>query len=251
MTASHSIWHQHWFDEDYLALYGHRDAAEAASLMDQLEHAHLLPPPHMRHLVMDLGCGAGRHAMELAKRGHAVIGLDWSAVLLREAMRQRGAEAWPQLVRGDLSRLPFAPNSARLVLSLFTSQGYHALDDANAQVWRSMLGLVQRGGVLVLDYLNPAWLMESLVPRSERQVGGLLVQESRHVDEEANQVVKDVHIRRPDGGTRHIREAVKLYEASWFLAHTQAFRLLHHWGDFQGRDWSATSPRSILILERQ
>lgn len=253
MAANSHPWHQHWFDEDYLALYGHRDATEAASLLDLLEQFNILPAPGMGHLVLDLGCGAGRHALELARRGHAVVGLDWSFTLLQEARRLRGEARWPLLVRGDHARLPFAPSCAQTVLSLFTSQGYHASDAANESVWKGMLDRVLPGGFLVLDYLNPTQLVSHLVPRSERQVAGLLVVEERHVEVALRQVVKQVLIQRPDGTCRAIREAVKLYEPDWFLhrAHNQGFVSAHHWGDFQGAPWNTDSPRSILVLERQ
>ena len=42
--------------------------------------------------VVDLGCGAGRHSIELARRGHRAVGVDISRTLLQEA-RQRAMEA--------------------------------------------------------------------------------------------------------------------------------------------------------------
>jgi SAM-dependent methyltransferase len=64
------------------------------------------------HVLLDLGCGAGRHAAEACRRGASVVALDMSAPDLKEA-RDRIAEVNPQrdrgiAVRADALRLPFA-----------------------------------------------------------------------------------------------------------------------------------------------
>lgn len=53
-------------------------------------------PPHVRRAlrlvsgrVLDVGCGAGRHALYLQERGHAVVGIDVSQLALKVA-RKRG-----------------------------------------------------------------------------------------------------------------------------------------------------------------
>ena len=45
--------------------------------------------------ILDMGCGTGRHAVELAKRGHSVTGVDLSSGMLaqaKEAASQAGVE---------------------------------------------------------------------------------------------------------------------------------------------------------------
>jgi len=36
--------------------------------------------------ILDVGCGTGRHSVELAKRGYKVTGIDLSAEMLKEAL---------------------------------------------------------------------------------------------------------------------------------------------------------------------
>lgn len=56
--------------------------------------------------VLDLGCGAGRHSIELARRGYQVTGIDVSAFMLCEA-RKRTTEAGVDVavLRLDLTNL--------------------------------------------------------------------------------------------------------------------------------------------------
>lgn len=55
--------------------------------------------------VLDIGCGTGRHTIELARRGYAVTGLDLSsAMLAKAAAAAEAAGAKVNLVRADATR---------------------------------------------------------------------------------------------------------------------------------------------------
>jgi 2-polyprenyl-3-methyl-5-hydroxy-6-metoxy-1,4-benzoquinol methylase len=58
--------------------------------------------------ILDVGCGTGRHAVELAKRGYEVVGLDLSETLLGKA-RAKAAEAGVRIdfIRADARDLRF------------------------------------------------------------------------------------------------------------------------------------------------
>lgn len=61
----------------------------------------LYPVPPGSHFL-DVGCGTGRHAIELAKRGHRVTGIDQSAGMLQVARakaRREGVE--PEFIQAD------------------------------------------------------------------------------------------------------------------------------------------------------
>jgi methylase of polypeptide subunit release factors len=61
-------------------------------------------PPHGR--ALDLGCGSGIWAVELAKRGWDVTGVDFVPKAIRRAReRAAAAEVDVRLVEGDVTRL--------------------------------------------------------------------------------------------------------------------------------------------------
>jgi ubiquinone/menaquinone biosynthesis C-methylase UbiE len=78
--------------------------------------------------VLDVGCGAGRHARAFRAAGARCVGLDLSRTLLRIA---RGVTDAP-LVRADMRELPIRPGSMDLTVSLFTSFGYFERDEEHA-----------------------------------------------------------------------------------------------------------------------
>ncbi len=83
-----------------------------------------------RHLtapgvVLDLGCGTGRHLAYLEARGHLTCGLDLSAPMLREARANLQASNRPvRLVRGDFHRLPLVARPVfDAILMMFSTLG--------------------------------------------------------------------------------------------------------------------------------
>jgi len=57
--------------------------------------------------ILDLGCGAGRHSIELAKAGYTVTGIDVSETMLQEAQRRAKAnQVSISFVELDLLSLP-------------------------------------------------------------------------------------------------------------------------------------------------
>ena len=71
-------------------------------------------------VALDIGCGAGRNAVPLARLGWDVIGLDLSMPMLAAAMeraRAAGAERHCRLVLSTMDRLPIASGSCDLVIA--------------------------------------------------------------------------------------------------------------------------------------
>jgi SAM-dependent methyltransferase len=70
------------------ALYRDKDyAAESRFVMDQLKTALLHTPRH----ILDLGCGTGLHALQMAQVGISVTGVDRSASMIGMAKKHREA----------------------------------------------------------------------------------------------------------------------------------------------------------------
>ncbi len=70
-------------------------------------------------LVLDAGCGAGRHLLPLARKGFQVWGVDRDAgvlEILKAQMRESGYKV--HLAQADASRLPFSAAAFHLVVSI-------------------------------------------------------------------------------------------------------------------------------------
>ena len=107
-------------------------------------------------LVLDAGCGTGRYAFELARRGYAVEGLDLSPQLVAEARRRAGGEGAGggqklnvSFAVGDILELPadgrYDAVLCRGVLNdLLDGRG-------RAAAFRSFARSLRPGGALLLD----------------------------------------------------------------------------------------------------
>ena len=234
-------WFEHSFGDEYLRLYPHRDETDAAEAID-LVAAHMEGRPV--NSVLDLACGAGRHARLLCDRWWTV-GLDLSPALLRVARRESPDAPY---VRADMRELPFASESFDLAVNLFTSFGYFDDDREHAQVLKCVGRVTKRGGTFVLDFLNPQEVRRNLVPRDVRFVGGATVEQFRCISSDGKYVEKTIRVRG-----KEYMERVRLLSAQELEAMLVAagFDLVERAGDYTGAAWSEDSPRTILFSRRR
>jgi SAM-dependent methyltransferase len=238
-------WYRVTFGELYPLLYPRRD--DAAAAREAADLVAWLGLRDGRARIVDLGCGAGRHAAALAALGLRVVGLDLSDALLERA-RTRPAGA-PPLVRGDLRHLPFRP-AFDLALSLFTSFGY--FDDAgNERAVREMARVLLPGGRLVIDHIHAAYLRRTLVPEDTREVPGYRIRQRREIV--AGRVRKTMVVERGGAESVTLHEDVRLYDPDEMraLLARAGLRGVGFHGSFAGGALRDDSARMIVIAQRE
>lgn len=128
-------------------------------------------------LVVDLGCGFGRHCLELASRGHHAVGIDPSAAMIAAAEASRAAlssslEGTARFIVGsaDTTELGLEPASADLAVCLFTTFGQRSQSlppsASTTDLLQAAARFVKPGGWLVVE-----------VPDRQRTIDGLVTSE--------------------------------------------------------------------------
>ena len=114
--------------------------------------------------VLDVGCGPGRHSVELAKAGLAVTGVDVSRRFLDIAAdKARAADVPASFFEVDARQMPF-DDEFDAVISICQG-GFGLMGKDDALVLRRMTEAVRTGGVVVVTAFSA--LFEASHPRED------------------------------------------------------------------------------------
>ncbi|MFP4368493.1 MAG: class I SAM-dependent methyltransferase [Bacteroidota bacterium] len=106
--------------------------------------------------ILDIGCGTGRHSIELTKRGYSVKGVDLSESMLEKARQKAEAEGLEiSFEKQDARALPF---DGEFDLAIMLCEGGFPLmetDEMNFEILRSASkSLKGKGSKLIFTTLN-------------------------------------------------------------------------------------------------
>jgi len=204
----------HPSDELYDANYflsccgGFREFSESQGelLIPRLQRALELGAPKVNERILDLGCGRGELAYQLARRGIQVIALDLSSEALGLAStlskKHGDNDRLFQLIRANCLSLPFGPNKFHLIY--LTDVIEHLSPSTVKTVLPEIKRILKPGGRVIIHtvpnnlylnmgYPNLRWLV--------RTFNGM-------------QLGKEV--RTPEEKLRHINEQ-NIYKLRWML----------------------------------
>ena len=246
------MWYKNWFSSKfYLKLYKHRNDEDARHLINLIQRT---IPIKKDDRVLDIASGAGRHSLELARRGYDVTGLDLSEYLIKEARTAcKRAEEKPlrvHFIKKDMRHFNFK-GRYDLAVNLFTSFGYFDNDIENFSVIENASSSVRKGGWFVLDYLNKGYIVNNLVRYSRNKIDNEILHQKRRI--EGNFVIKDIKI---EGSKKELnyKEQLKLYTFSELKRAFESFNLkiINKYGDYFGNPYKLKeSKRIILFAQKQ
>lgn len=241
-------WPVTFFDDEYLRIYrpqltADRTSAEADFILAALDLAG-------GATVLDLACGHGRHAIEIARRGFRVTGVDLSEryLSLAAADAERAGVKVEWQAR-DMRALDFE-NAFEGAYSFFTSFGYYG-EDENEAVLARLARALMPGGRLLLDVMNRDRLLTEPPGRTWTQrTDGALLMEEVSLDPRTSRVTSRQTLIEPATGPRPVKEfTVRVFTCAELEAmlRRSGFEVERVWGGADGSAYDSASRRLVML----
>ncbi|MFE3848779.1 class I SAM-dependent methyltransferase [Flavobacterium sp. LB3P45] len=234
-------WYTSWFDTPYYhILYKERNYREAQVFMDNITHYLNLPE---NAKVLDLACGKGRHSIYLNQLGFDVLGADLSENSIAEASKNTNETLHFKV--HDM-REPFE-EKYDAIFNLFTSFGYFENDEDNLTTLKAIKDSLSEYGFAVIDFMNVAHVLETLVPEETKTVDEIEFYIKRYLKD--GHIFKEIDFE--DKGQKfHFTEKVKALALPDFeqLMEEAGIYLLDIFGDYKLKKFHKTDSERLIMI---
>lgn len=199
--------------------------------------------------LLDLACGNGRHAIELASRGYNLTGVDLSEEFIAEA---RGATTLPvRWVRDDMRSLAWVSEFDG-AYCFGNSFGYLSPDETRGFL-ASLARALKPGARFIVDTGMAA---ESILPSLARtrwfRLGDILMlSENRYHAAESRLDIDYTFVRNGEVETRPTSSYIFTAGELCRMHQEAGLQPVELLGSFQGEPYQIGSPRLILVARRQ
>jgi SAM-dependent methyltransferase len=244
-------WYEEVFDENYLRTLPFMTPEQTLREVDFIENS-LSAEKGAR--VLDIGCGYGRHAIELVQRGLTVTGLDLSLPLLIRAADEAQKRALSvNFVHSDMRGLAF-DREFDSVYCMLTSFGYFD-EETNAKVAEGMARALKPGGRLLLDVVNRDYIVSDLPARIWWEGDGCVVLEEVEFNFNTSRILTHRSVVFEDGRQLDQEISVRAYSLHELgrVLRQAGFRVIEVSGSIYtpGRFFGASSRNLIILAERR
>jgi SAM-dependent methyltransferase len=155
LSPRRRLWWEELFDDSYLHSIPAFSERQTQKEVDFIQAGLGVTPGGM---ILDVACGAGRHAVELATRGFNVVGLDLSLAMLARASELSQEHAQKvNFIQGDMRAMAFESTFDGACF-LGTSIGYFE-DETNVKVIEGIHRALKAKGMLIIEAANRDYLI--------------------------------------------------------------------------------------------
>ncbi|HTA20306.1 MAG TPA: methyltransferase domain-containing protein, partial [Polyangia bacterium] len=244
-------WFEEVFDEDYLRTLPFMSADQTLREVEFIESSLGVKPGGQ---ILDVGCGYGRHAIELVQRGLDVTGLDLSLPLLLRAADEAQKRAMSvNFVHADMREMAFDKQFDG-ACSMLTSFGYFD-EETNLRVAEGIARALKPGGRLLLDLVNRDYVVGDLPSRVWWEGNGCVVLEEVDFNFHTSRIITHRSIVFEDGRQVEQEISVRAYSLHEIgrLLRQAGFRVIDISGGLatRGHFFGGTSRNLLILAEKR
>lgn len=244
-------WWERFFSDDYLLTVPPPAAAQINKQVDFIEQSMGLTKGAM---VLDVGCGLGLHAIELARRGYLVVGLDLSLAMITraaETAQQQGLKI--NFLHADIREIAF-DGAFDAVICMGTTFGFFD-DEANRDVLNRLYQALRPGGRILLDVVNRDYVVRWQPNLVWFEGEGCVCMEESDFNYFNSRLVVKRTVMREDGQQNNSEYSLRAYSLHELGQLTQAlgFRVIEVSGQeaTRGVFFGNVSTRILMLAERR
>ena len=240
-------WFEEAFDEDYLRTLPFLTPEQTLREVEFLKDSFRLPRDAE---LLDVGCGYGRHAIELGQGGYRVTGIDLSLpLLIRAADEAQRRSLSVNFVHADMREMAF-DSQFDGAYSFLTSFGYFD-EETNLKVAASVQRALRPGGRFLLDTLNRDYIVTDLPTRVWWEGEGCVVLEEVDFNYQTSRLTVRRSVVFQDGRQVEHEMSIRAYSLHELgkLLRQAGFRILEVSGGIATRgNFFGAASRSVMVL---
>ena len=238
-------WFKNWFDSPfYHILYQNRDLKEAKAFIANLTNYLALG---YSSNVLDLGCGKGRHSIELKKYYSTVKGIDLSPNSIKTAKEHETKDLTFEVhdMRNFKSSKKF-----NAIFNLFTSFGYFNTHNDNLKVLQSCNNSLNEKGILVIDFLNAHKIKMNIQHHEIKLVEQIRFKIERSIKNE--RIFKKINFEH-ENNSYNFEEKVQLFSLNDFndMFDQTGFKLINTIGNYQLHPFEPKSSDRLILIAKK
>ena len=200
--------------------------------------------------LLDVGCGFGRHAIELARRGYDVVGIDPAPAMIAAAKENADPflpidfrQAWGEEF---VTETPFDA-----AICTFTSLGQISSRGENSGLVQRVFAALKPGGRFVVEVPQRDAYLKGLKPSEQFGEGQSTTAVSRQYDPQAQTVTEIFHLVSPKKSQTYTLRYRLYDQAGLFdLRQRAGFVIQAAYGDYEGAPLTGERPIMVVVGQR-
>jgi len=238
-----------FFEDDSPFLVHPLLTAERTNLEIDFIESELALPPGAR--LLDVGCGFGRHSIELARRGYAVVGID-PAVTMITAARESAAKMTLSVdFRQERGEQFVTEDPFDAAICLFTSLGQITPQGENSGLVQRAYASIKPKGQFVVEVPQRDAAVDQLKSSDRFGDGEQYTAVSRRYDPQKQTVTEIFRLVSPEENQTFTLRYRLYSQAALFAMFEQAgFVIQAAYGDYDGTPLTDKHPLMLVIGQR-